>query len=282
VFGVYDGFTGLVTQPIDGWQEGDTTSTHFAGMGKGVAKGVGGFVLKNISAIITPPAFLTQGVRKDIERRIKGPSGDAWIRKAHIIRGQKDLKALSDGNEGAERLRTVQRRVDDAWRVMNEVWATAEQEKKDRGKLKGSLAVRKEKKKWEENGALENISATHRALETRRKGHNMEDMFKQRRKELAVAEQPRASAIDQPQPYEHQPNVKPNGKRLPDGEQDNSGETGPRLRSVDANVDTDETDSTAVATPDVDTNVQQAENIIDKGMGAQMHPQGVRHATVGA
>jgi hypothetical protein len=44
VLGVYDGFSGVVTQPIQGRREGGT-----AGMYKGIGKGIGGMLLKPVA-----------------------------------------------------------------------------------------------------------------------------------------------------------------------------------------------------------------------------------------
>jgi hypothetical protein len=39
-------------------------------------------------------------------------------------------------------------------------------------------------------------------------------VFSQRRKEMRLAEQPRASAMDQPEEYEHSDNIAPNGRPI--------------------------------------------------------------------
>ena len=48
---MYDGWTGLVRQPRGDWEDGETLPAKFAGLGTGIGKGLGGFVLKNTNAV---------------------------------------------------------------------------------------------------------------------------------------------------------------------------------------------------------------------------------------
>ncbi|KAI4727943.1 UDP-Glycosyltransferase/glycogen phosphorylase [Aureobasidium sp. EXF-10728] len=214
-YGIYDGWTGLVTQPMHGWQDGKTKTNKFTGLGIGCARGIGGFVLKDISAIITPPFFLAQGVRKEITKRIGGPGTTTFIRRAHIIQGQKDRQALreSDTNTKNNNLSETEMMVSEGWKVMKEAWDVKKKhERHHGGRIRGRLSVSREEKKWEDNGALENVSATRRAIEATKEGKDIEKVFSQRRKEMRLAEQPRASAMDQPDDYEHSEAVAPNGQ----------------------------------------------------------------------
>ncbi|KAI5203536.1 glycosyltransferase family 1 protein [Aureobasidium subglaciale EXF-2481] len=216
-YGIYDGWTGLVTQPMHGWQDGKSKHGKFTGLGIGCARGIGGFVLKDISAIITPPFFLAQGVRKEITKRIGGPGTTSFIRRAHIIQGQKDMQALRETDQKNKKNDTqkTERMVDEGWKVMKEAWDVKKKhERHNGGRIRGRLSVSKEEHKWEENGALENVSATRRAIEAEKEGKDIEKVFSQRRKEMRIAEQPRASAMDQPDDYEHSDAVAPNGQTL--------------------------------------------------------------------
>lgn len=214
MYGVYDGWTGLVTQPLHGWQDAKTKHGKLTGLGMGFARGVGGFVLKDISAIISPPFLLAQGVRKEVTKRIGGPGTSAFIRRAHIIAGQKDMQALrdSDKKNNKQDLKKTEDMVDEGWRIMRDVWSAKQKHaRRHGGNLKGKLSVRREEEKWAKNGALENVSATKRALEAENEGKNIEEVFAQRRREMSIAEQPRASAMDQPASYEDEAGVGPNG-----------------------------------------------------------------------
>ncbi|KAF4550481.1 Sterol 3-beta-glucosyltransferase-like protein 3 [Elsinoe fawcettii] len=191
-FGIYDGVTGIVTQPVNGVKFSEGAAAKFAGFWTGVGKGIGGAALKPTSAFISTPAFFGQGLRKEIRRRSQGPiqRGNTWLRKAHIIQGQKDMKAILDAEDGEEQLKETQRRVDEGWRTMNEVWAAAAQYKQAGGRVVGAWRVRQERKKWERSGALENVSATERALESAKNRKDLQRFFKQREKEMKMADQP--------------------------------------------------------------------------------------------
>ena len=86
VYGIYDGVTGLVTQPYTGARDGGA-----AGFVKGVGMGLTGFVLKDISAIIGPFGYTFKGIHKEL---LKGNQPTKFIRKARILEGQRDLGAL--------------------------------------------------------------------------------------------------------------------------------------------------------------------------------------------
>ncbi|KAF2493203.1 UDP-Glycosyltransferase/glycogen phosphorylase [Lophium mytilinum] len=87
LFGVYDGVTGLWMQPYNGAKHNGVL-----GFCSGIGYGIGGFVLKDISAIIGPFAYTFKGIEKELT---KGSQPTAFIRRARIIQGQKDFKALA-------------------------------------------------------------------------------------------------------------------------------------------------------------------------------------------
>ncbi|OMP89011.1 UDP-sugar-dependent glycosyltransferase 52 [Diplodia seriata] len=104
-YGVYDGWTGLWKQPARGWREGGA-----AGAAKGVGLGVGGVVLKNISAVVGPVGFCAKGLREEA-RRWRGREEEGWagfIRRARVLQGRRELR-----NEGARR--EVEERAMRAW-----------------------------------------------------------------------------------------------------------------------------------------------------------------------
>ncbi|KAK5005383.1 hypothetical protein LTR16_006072, partial [Cryomyces antarcticus] len=179
-YGIYDGWTGVVMQPYRGAREGGAL-----GLVSGVGKGIGGFVLKDIAAIIGPIAYTLKGVQKEITKS-KQPT--SFIRKARIIEGQNDLRQLSE-EEKARALEVANK----GWKVMNEIWA-AEERKKNEGPL-GRLQAKRERKEMSENGAFENIEQTDKALEAKEKGLSFDKVFRRHREELKNAQKPRKSAL---------------------------------------------------------------------------------------
>jgi hypothetical protein len=313
-YGIYDGWTGLVTQPMHGWQDGTSKHGKFTGLGIGCARGIGGFVLKDISAIITPPFFLAQGVRKEITKRMGGPGTTFNIRRAHIIQGQRDMQALreydqSHKNHHVSETAETERMVNEGWKIMKEAWDIQKQhEHQHGGRMRGRLSISKEERKWEDNGALENVKATKRAVQAKKDGKDIEKVFSQRRKEMRLAEQPRASAMDQPEEYEHSNNIAPNGRPIDrkemhhqsmkgNREQRAGNEAGPaETGAIDASGETEGTraqaekqslgSDTAVESPGDDTSshriggggvdrMQKATKEVDDGWG----PNPDRHNT---
>ncbi|KAF1825730.1 glycosyltransferase family 1 protein, partial [Dissoconium aciculare CBS 342.82] len=98
VYGVYDGFTGVVTQPIGGWRDASATGAGLArklgGFGTGIAKGLGGLVVKNVSAIITPPAYFSKGVLVWTGKRMEGEGTKKFLRRSHFTVGFVELLDL--------------------------------------------------------------------------------------------------------------------------------------------------------------------------------------------
>jgi hypothetical protein len=64
VFGLFDGVTGLVTQPYYG-----TKKDGVVGFGKGIGKGVGGLVFKTSAAAFGVTGYTLKGVEKQFEKR---------------------------------------------------------------------------------------------------------------------------------------------------------------------------------------------------------------------
>ncbi|MCJ1311902.1 hypothetical protein MMC25_005575 [Agyrium rufum] len=180
-FGVYDGITGLVTQPYKGAKEEGP-----AGFAKGVGKGVGGFVLKDLAAVTGPFSYTMKGVHKEM---IKGHQPTRFIRRARIIQGGQDLHELSneERNEAVER-------VSNGWQVIMNVRTDFEEISKQG--IKGRIESRKEREKWRKHGALENVDQAQKALDAQAQGKDFDVVFKQQRKELKKAQQPRKSTVE--------------------------------------------------------------------------------------
>jgi len=154
-FGVYDGVTGLVLQPYNGARDNGAR-----GLVQGVGKGIGGFVLKDIAAVIGPLGYTLKGVHKEL---IKGRQPTALISNARKIQGGEDLRAL-DGM-AKEREST---KIDGAWRIVSEI-RKEEEAQKEEG-LKGRVAVFREKKMTGKNDTYETVGQAKKALETNQEG----------------------------------------------------------------------------------------------------------------
>jgi hypothetical protein len=198
-YGIYDAWTGLATQPAQGWKDEKTIPAKLGGLGVGVAKGVGGFVIKNISAIVSPPAYLVTGVRKYVSKRTGGPSANLFIRRAHMVQGFKDYRELG-GESGSgtsnPKLEEITREVEEGWTVYEELWAEVANLHHATGH--GPIAkmkVAKEKKRWDEMGALESVRTAREALRAYREHEDVDALFKEKRKETLVAQMPRAPAM---------------------------------------------------------------------------------------
>ncbi|EHK98999.1 putative Sterol 3-beta-glucosyltransferase [Glarea lozoyensis 74030] len=176
VYGIYDGFTGVVVQPYKGARDGGPV-----GFVKGVGMGLTGFVLKDLAAIFGPFGYTLKGAHKEL---MKSKQPTHFIRKAKIVQGQRNFKALSD----EEKKKAIEQ-VDHGWEVVQQIWEIMEEKKADG--LKGRVKFLKEKKTWRANGAFENVEMAERALEARRKGESLEGVFERQREELKLAERPR-------------------------------------------------------------------------------------------
>jgi len=268
-YDIWDGWTGLVTQPMGDWKDGVSMPSKFAGLGVGFGKGVGGFVIKNVNAVIAPPAFFGKGLIKYVEKKAEGPGTKSFVRRAHLIQGQKDMRALQtqDDQGKDQQLRQIQDRVNEGWRVYQEIWVSANERFLPSGKnVIGRIKLRREKRHWDVNGALETVDTAERALQARRRGQNLDKLFAKRRKEMRLAEQPRAGAMEQPNRYEEQSAVLPNGQKTEpktsyakDKTQEDKSRT-----EAGRNLEEELSDSTAVATEDEDEGNRTATATADR------------------
>ena len=149
VFGIYDGVTGLVLQPYHGARKNGAL-----GFVQGVGKGIGGFVLKDLAAIIGPFGYTLKGVHKEL---IKGRQPTAFIRKARIIQGVKDAQDLDDKAKQQE-----VSKVDAAWRIVSEIRKEDEAQREEG--LKGRVALLKEQRKMGKNGTYETVGQARKVL----------------------------------------------------------------------------------------------------------------------
>ncbi|KAL8952864.1 MAG: hypothetical protein Q9222_001256 [Ikaeria aurantiellina] len=141
-YGVYDGVSGLFTQPIHGARQDGV-----AGFIKGVGKGIGGLLLKPQAAFFSLPAYTMDGIYKELQKHF-GSNVQNYIVAARTAHGYEQL-ALS----------TQQQRTDVIKR-----WQAAQ------------LELHKEKQLVKDKGSppsncvfLRVKNATHASLEERRK-----------------------------------------------------------------------------------------------------------------
>lgn len=179
--------------------------------------GLTGFVLKDLAAIFGPFGYTFKGLHKEL---LKNKQPTAFIRKARILEGQRDLYNLDD--KEAKRIGDV---VTHGWSVVQQIWAVME-EKRAHG-LIGKLHVMKERKIWRANGAFENVEMAEKALEATRKGQSLEGVFAQQREELKLTHKPRKNVVqdlnegknggdlDVGQVVQTHDNAKPDTKEMP-------------------------------------------------------------------
>ncbi|KAI8626708.1 hypothetical protein F5Y19DRAFT_214387 [Xylariaceae sp. FL1651] len=87
--GMFDGITGLVTQPLKGAEkEGG------AGLLKGLGKGVGGLILKPAAAVWSIPAYTMAGVHAEI-RTLFAQNAHSYIVASRISQGNEDFNNSS-------------------------------------------------------------------------------------------------------------------------------------------------------------------------------------------
>ncbi|KAI9735700.1 MAG: hypothetical protein M1818_006308 [Claussenomyces sp. TS43310] len=176
VYGIYDGVTGLVVQPYTGARDGGVV-----GLVKGVGMGLTGFVLKDLAAIFGPFGYTFKGVEKQLLRH-QQPT--AFIRKARIIQGQREMKKLSPALKKQD-----EERVMHGWSVVQKVLDMLSHARSQG--LKGKIQALKERKQWKSNGAFENVDMAEKALAARQKGESLDAVFSQQRHELEQSQKPR-------------------------------------------------------------------------------------------
>lgn len=129
-YGVYDAWTGVVRLPVRGAKKDGVM-----GFVKGTGMGIGGFVLKNLSAIAGPAGYTLRGVAKQAER---GKQPDRLVRRARIAEGQRYAQML-----GPER-KEIDKEIEEGWRTIKALWQTLDAEEKKKG-IKGRLSARRKR-----------------------------------------------------------------------------------------------------------------------------------------
>ncbi|KAL6877032.1 glycosyltransferase family 1 protein [Trichoderma novae-zelandiae] len=92
-FGLYDGISGLVTQPMRGAQKEGA-----AGLLKGVGKGIGGLIAKPAAGFWGLPAYVMQGAYAELNNFLSR-SVQNYIITSRVVQGERDLQMASEGEK---------------------------------------------------------------------------------------------------------------------------------------------------------------------------------------
>ncbi|KAI0849493.1 glycosyltransferase family 1 protein [Daldinia vernicosa] len=174
IYGIYDGFTGLVRLPIRGARE-DGIKGALAGVGMGFT----GFILKNITALVGPIGYTLKGISKQADRE-KQPL--KYLRRARIIQAQRELGVLTE----AER-KAITDTVLKGWQVMRRLADAIVRENEKRWFVPHFKTKSKSARKVKSVGnygkvpAFESIAAAEKAIEAISRGEDTEAALGKRR-----------------------------------------------------------------------------------------------------
>ena len=182
VYGVYDGWTGLVKQPYSGAKAGGAK-----GFAKGLGRGVGGWVLKDIGAVVGPIGYTLKGVQKQFSKSQKHP--DEYIEEARKIQGRKDYAELDESQKIQ-----INEAVADAWRTIANV-KRREDDMRTNG-VRGRIEMIRERRRWQRHGVFDSVEQAARALEAQRQGRDFEEVFKEHRRVVEKHKKPRKSTMN--------------------------------------------------------------------------------------
>ncbi|KAK0123702.1 hypothetical protein ONS95_008712 [Cadophora gregata] len=106
-FGMYDGVTGLVTQPWRGAQKEGVT-----GFAKGLGKGIGGIIFKPGAALWGIPSYMMKGVHKEVQK-LFGSNVQNYIVASRTAQGYEEWLQSSeeDKQDVIERWNLIQKYV---------------------------------------------------------------------------------------------------------------------------------------------------------------------------
>lgn len=160
VYGIYDGWTGVVRLPVRGAKQNGVQ-----GFVKGVGMGLTGFVLKDISAVISPIGYTLKGVAKQITR---GEQPVRQVRRARIVQGQREVRAL-----GQEERKNIAGQVGRGWEVMRALWEALEE-----GEKHGMLMKRVHTRRIRGLGApFESVQVAEQVLAALKRGEDIETVI---------------------------------------------------------------------------------------------------------
>ncbi|KAI1384389.1 glycosyltransferase family 1 protein [Hypoxylon trugodes] len=171
VYGIYDGFTGLVRLPILGARE-DGIKGALAGVGMGLT----GFVLKDIAALVGPIGYALKGIAKQVDR---GKQPLKYLRRARIVQAQREFGALPE-SERKVALEAILK----GWDVMHQLSAVIMQENERsrlvtrfRGNRHDNPKNAKSLGRYGKGRAFESVSTAEKAIEDIAKGESIDDVL---------------------------------------------------------------------------------------------------------
>ena len=91
--GMYDGITGIVTQPWKGAQRGG-----LGGFAKGFGKGIGGLVAKPSAAAFGILGYTMKGIHKEVQK-ISGSGVQTYIMASRLAQGEEEWRESSDAEK---------------------------------------------------------------------------------------------------------------------------------------------------------------------------------------
>jgi hypothetical protein len=152
IYGVMDGVTGIVMQPYNG-----AKNNGVIGAVRGVGFGIGGFVLKDIAALLGPLAYTMKGLDAEYMKRYQPTN---YLRRARIAEGQTELALMESKSrittieearaKPVERKDIVEENVILRWKALQK--AIAEEKKHHKNGIIGSLTGRGDKKEGQRVG----------------------------------------------------------------------------------------------------------------------------------
>ena len=152
-FGIYDGVTGLALQPYHG-----AKAHGVVGFVEGIGKGIGGFVIKDLAAVIAPGGYILKGIERELS---KTSQPTAYIRHARMSQGVLDIQSLDFNGRIS-----IAAKVEAAWKVIVEV--RKELDAMRAKGLKGQMEMRRERKRLQHEGAFASVETVEQALRERR------------------------------------------------------------------------------------------------------------------
>lgn len=159
LYGIYDGFTGVVLLPIRGAKKNGVI-----GFVKGTSMGLTGFVLKNLAAIVGPFSYTLKGLVKQAERK-KRPTH--FIRRARITQGQREFYSLAP-----DKRQKLEQEVIEGCHVMRELSDAISRHAQRRG-----LAGQIDKVFLDTSTLFEDVETAKGALRALKKGERLENIL---------------------------------------------------------------------------------------------------------
>lgn len=158
VYGIYDGFTGVVRLPVRG-----AKAEGVLGCVKGTGMGLSGFFLKNLAAIVGPFGYTLKGIVKQAERS-KQPR--RLIRRARITQGQREVKLIPD-----EKRKKLENEVIESWHILQELCDKIKDGEHERG-IVGQL----DRVLFQSAFMFEDMEVATSSLEALKRGETLESL----------------------------------------------------------------------------------------------------------